>query len=161
MGTFLFILLACSPFIFMIALTHYYRQVPISNPKPEELFKGVEKPTVTLAKMLVAEMLQNLDAKKDYKVEKTDFSEYGISTIRFPSFVLRKKQWLHLVHCYTDTWVPVGVEFCEEGKRVFKEGVETFFKLRKKKQLHDAETKKQHDAVDFIANMMGVKNETE
>ncbi len=125
-----------------------------------ELFKGVTKPSVTLAHMLVAEMLQNLDVKCDLCSDVT-------SLMRFPSFSFK---------VYTSSYFErVGgmsldrldirdlvfkrghvPSFSADEKKIILSGWLKFLDLIKKDQAIREEADRQQKAIDAIAKLAGV-----
>lgn len=129
--------------------------------KEEELFAGVEKPTVTLAKMMVSEMIQNLKADMvecggpDGRPQYWDGPAYTI--FYFPTFELK---------VYRDRFGSIansvriaveGVTLCDVSRKIIADGFSEFLSLRARQDKIDEENRIQQEAIDFIAKRMGVK----
>lgn len=135
-----------------------------------ELFSGVEKPTVTVAKMLAAEMLQNLDVF--FEADRYD-SYVGQGWARgyliFPSFTVKMHRknahWpkeSRGVYEYDLKSVEAdGLLFKDEELEVFNQAFKVFIRLAEKRKKNKVEFDRQNKALDFIANKLGVKEKVD
>jgi hypothetical protein len=133
--------------------------------KPSELFPGVTKPTTTVAYLLVAEMLQNLDS---HTKTNNVWNDNTISTTKFPSFTISVKH-VRAGRDYSNSRnIPESysieseqsefpVVFDGREKEILIEGYKKFLRLKKDALALEKETKNQEKAVNFIADMMKTK----
>ena len=141
--------------------------------KPTELFPGVEKPTVTLAKMLVLEMMQNLDALKKDSYHSGYVREH---TYHFPSFTLQVLETeahtsgnnnnkprkipastkISLCRLKNNNYLHGDVEF-----NILSKGLTEFKRLQNGREALLAEERRQKAAIDAIENFFKPKENPE
>lgn len=135
--------------------------------KPTELFPGVEKPTVTLVHMLVAEMLQNIDAHCKRSGERRKYHHMSWEA-EFPSFSMR------ITESYTENRkcnvVGLGMAVVlfrlkvdatfypdEKEKSILLAGFQKFLALNERSSEIKKETDRQQRAIDVIENLFKPK----
>lgn len=142
------------------------RLTPVAG--PHELFPGVEKPSVTLAKMLCAEMLQHINIKGT----STPGSNRGFvhHEYNFPSIRLRVMESVsrertdalgyHDVKCYSLTGLTLqnnAVTFDEAEKAVLLNGWKKFWELHSTYESNKKEEERQHKALSCIETFFKTK----
>jgi hypothetical protein len=133
--------------------------------KRDELFEGVEKPTVTLAHMLAAEMLQNLHLTNVYGVNSTSHRfQYPTFTLEYYKSPVRDSLRNPIKGLFT--YDIQGIEltaaardergnyksfaFKEREKQILIDAIKKIEPLREKARENEAESKRQQAAIDVI-----------
>jgi len=130
--------------------------------KATELFAGVEKPTITLAHMLVAEMIQNLDvAPIDESARGNNYPYSHVTRYRyeFPKFSLKLIDG-NVSSCQLHADKSASFLGAEE-KIILKAGWEKFNELRGKMLKNKAESARQELAVELISSFFKSEQATE
>jgi alkylhydroperoxidase family enzyme len=130
---------------------------------PTDLFAGVEKPSITLAKLLASEMLQNLDVA----VSSRDAARYesGYSEAKFPLFTIRvESPFLNYEgkpsgeRKVTRVTLKTGESLTGADEfAILLTAYDTFLGLRKRKRSLTAEEKRQQAALDAIEQLFKPK----
>lgn len=130
-------------------------------PHPSELFKGVTKPTVTLAHMMVAEMLQNLDVTSKKEIEdKGEPYEKLLDITKFKTFTVKIDEGY--TRMYSFTGLPnqrhfllskelLSASFDKDEMKILSDGFDKFLDLRAKQNAVKKEADRQQAAIDAIA----------
>ena len=122
---------------------------------PTELFPGVEKPSVTLAHMLCAEMLQHLDVNVPAAMESGH--RRRSRTVRFPKFTVTESETYDSYNggtgnitstvAMTDGSNPFG----PAEHKIILAGYKVFTELRGKRLQAKKEEDRQQQSLDLIA----------
>lgn len=143
------------------ALAQAFDRPPLST----ELFTGVEKPTVTLAKMLVLEMMQNVDTRHCVIRSGNHYGELR-ARLSFPTFECE-------VHdAWNDYYKPdkklvmniaslsvkdSRIEFSLLEKNILLDGIKQWLKLYEDLKSNEAENRRQQQAIDAIEKLFKPK----